>query len=40
MSGWGWVLVGYGLTAIVLIGYLWSLVRRTARAEARLERLD
>ena len=40
MNGWGWVMWGYGLTALVLVGYTWSLAVRTRVVTRKLDQLD
>ena len=40
MSGWGWVLFGYGVVAVALVTYTWSLASRTRAVRARLEDLE
>ncbi len=40
MNGWGWVMWGYGLTALVLVGYTWSLSMRTRAVARKLDQLD
>ena len=37
MSGWGWVVLGYGLFYAAIALYIVTLVTRTRRARARLE---
>ncbi len=39
MNGWGWVMWGYGLTALVLVGYTWSLAMRTRAVARKLDQL-
>ena len=29
VGGWGYVIAAYGITAVVLVGYAWSLLRRS-----------
>ncbi len=40
MSNGGYIIAAYGLTVIVLVGYLLSLWRRLAQARADLEAPD
>ncbi len=37
MSGWGWVMWGYGIVLFVLAAYAWSLAMRTRAARRRLD---
>lgn len=37
MSGWGWVMLGYGLFYAAITLYIVTLVGRIRRARARLE---
>ncbi len=39
MSGWGWVLWGYGVVFLAVAVYVWSLLVRTRRVERRLDEL-
>lgn len=35
MSEWAWVVLGYGITAVAVAGYLLALARRWARVRRR-----
>lgn len=37
MSGWGWVLWGYGIVLLALATYTWSLAMRSRAARRRLD---
>ncbi len=37
MNGWGWVIWGYGVVAVALIAYTWSLISRARSLRRRLE---
>lgn len=37
MSGWGWVMWGYGIVLLVLAAYTWSLAMRTRAARRHLD---
>jgi len=38
MGPWGYIGLAYGLAAITLVGYGWSLVMRIRKRRARLDR--
>jgi CcmD family protein len=40
MEGWGWVLWGYGVVGVVLIGYVVSVSARLRAVHRRLEELE
>ena len=40
MNGWGWVLAGYGLVAVALALYTWSLLTRLRTVRHRLDELE
>ena len=40
MGDWGWVTVAMVVTYASLLGYAWSLLRRTATARRRLQELE
>ncbi len=40
MSGWGWVVWGYGVVGVVLAAYVVSLTTRLRNVRRRLDELD
>ncbi len=40
MNGWGWVLWGYGVVAVALALYAWTLLTRTRAVRRRLDDLE
>jgi CcmD family protein len=40
IGGWSFVVAAYGVTAVVLVGYAWSLRSRLNRTQQRMQARD